>query len=157
MYIDKKEYSFQLFVSEFDFAYGAPMKGGSRLCGAYKKFFKGTGVSPCMICDSAPNQIQGETRKLCSIWSCTIKSLEKGTPHSNGTECYVGIVKSNVKKDLKLTHSSLVLWYYCVERRWKIVSASARDIYLLESMVPYTKMTGRPYDVSNLYQFSWYK
>ena len=85
------------------------MKSGSQLCGAYKKFFEKIGVPPCMICNSAPNQIQGETRKLCSIRFCTIKSLEKGTSSSNRTECYVGIVKSNVKKDLKLTNSSLIL------------------------------------------------
>ena len=54
----------QLFVSEFGFAYGAPMKGRSQLCDAYKRFFKEIGVPPCMIYDSAPNQIQGETRKL---------------------------------------------------------------------------------------------
>ena len=146
----------QLFVSEFGFAFGAPMKGGSQLCDAYKKFFKEIGVPPCIICDSAPNQIQGEARKLCNLCSCTIKSLEKGTPSSNRAECYVGLVKSNVKKDLKMTNSPLVLWDYCVERRCKILSASARDIYLLDGMVPYTKMTGQPYDISNLCLFSWY-
>ena len=31
--------SCNLFVSEFGFAYGAPMKGGSQLCDAYKRFF----------------------------------------------------------------------------------------------------------------------
>ena len=101
--------SCNLFVSEFGFAYGAPMKGGSQLCDAYKRFFKEIGVPPCIICDSAPNKIQGETRKLCSLFSCTIKSLEKGTPSSNRAECCVGIVKNNVKKDLKMTNSSLVL------------------------------------------------
>ena len=122
--------SCHLFVSEFGFAYGASMKGGSQLCDAYKRFFKEIGVPSCMICDSAPNQIQGETRKLYNICSCTIKSLEKGTSSSNRAECYVGIVKSNVKKDLKMTNSPLVLWDYCVERRCKILSASARDIYI---------------------------
>ena len=52
---------YQLFVSEFVFAYETPMKGGSQLCNAYKRFFKEIGEPPCMICDSAPNQIQGET------------------------------------------------------------------------------------------------
>ena len=103
------------------------MKGCSQLCDAYKKFFKDIEVPPCMICDSAPNQIQGETKKLCSLCSCTIKSLEKGTPSSNRAECYVGFVKRNVKKDLK---------DYCVERRYKILSVSARDVYLLEGMAP---------------------
>ena len=37
-----------------------------------------------------------------------------------------------------------------------MLSASARDIYLLKGMVPYTKMTGQPYDTLNLYQFSCY-
>ena len=148
----------QLFVSTFGFAFGAPMKGGSQLCDAYKRFFKEIGVPSCMICDSAPNQIQGETRKLYNICSCTIKSLEKGTPSSNRAECYVGIVKSNVKKDLKMTNSPLVLWDYCVERRCKILSASTRYIYiyLLDGMVPYTKMTGQPYDISNPCLFGWY-
>ena len=146
----------QLFVSEFSFTFGAPMKGGSQLCDAYKKFFKEIGVPPCIICDLAPNQIQGEARKLCNLCSCTIKSLEKGTPSSNRAECYVGIVKSNVKKDLKMTNFPLVLWDYCVERRCKILSVSTRDIYLLDGMVPYTKMTGQHYDISNLCLFSWY-
>ena len=132
------------------------MKGGSQLCNAYSKFFKDIGVPPWMICDSSPNQIQGETRKLCSLCSYTVKSLEKGIPSSNRAEYYVDIVKSNVKKYLRLSNSPLVLWDYCVERCCKILSTSARDIYLLEGMVPYTKMTSQPYDISNLYQFSWY-
>ena len=63
---------FQLFISEFGFACGAPMKGGSQLCDTYKRFFKEIGVPPCIICDSTPNQIQGEFRKLCNLCSCTI-------------------------------------------------------------------------------------
>ena len=121
-----------------------------------KKIFKEIGVPPCIICDSAPNQIQGEARKLCNLCSCTIKSLEKGTPSSNRAECCVGLVKSNVKKNLKMTNSPLVLWNYCVERRCKILSASTRDIYLLDGMVPYTKMTVQPYDISNLCLINWY-
>ena len=109
-----------------------------------------------MICDSASNQIQGEARKLCSLSSCTIKSLEKETPSSNRAKFYVGIVKINVKKYFKLTNSPLVLCDYYVKHRCKILSTSARDIYLLEGMVLYTKMMGQPYDISNLCQFSWY-
>ena len=108
-----------------------------------------------MIYNLAPNQIQGETRKLWSLSSCTIKGLEKGIPFSNKAECYVGIVKSNVKKDLKLSNSPLVLWNYRVDHRCKILSASARNRYLLEGMAAYTKITGQPYDISNLCMFSW--
>jgi len=78
---------------------------------------------------------------VCELYVCSIKSLEKGIISSNRVECHVGIIKSNVKIDLNLLNSQLVFWNYCVERQSNILSASVRDLYLLEDIVPYTKMT----------------
>ena len=67
------------------------------------------------------------------------------------------MLKDETKKDLVDSNCPLVLWDYCIEHRAKIINSVANKNPHLEGQVPETKMTGRPHDISNLYEFSWYE
>ena len=51
----------------------------------------------------------------------------------------------------------MVLWCYCAEREAQIMSSYTRNIYSLQGMVPQSKLTGQPTDISNLIDFGFYE
>ena len=147
----------QLFVSDFGFVKVKPMKLKSELPLALKSFFKGVGVPNKIVCDGAPEQVKGESRRLCQKCDCEVVQLERATPWANRAEGHVGIVKSQTKTDLKISNSPMVLWCYASERRANILSSSTRNIYELSGQVPLTKLTGQQTDISSLAAFGWYE
>ena len=66
-------------------------------------------------------------------------------------------MKEAVRNDIKRTHSPLVLWDYCAERRAQIFTLTARDLFQLQGTNPYTATLGSEGDISNLCQFDWYE
>ena len=147
----------QPFVSDFGFVKVKPMKLKYEVPLALKSFFKTVGVPPKIICDGAPEQIKGESRRLCNKVDTEIIQLERGTPWANRAEGYVGITKSETKTDLKISNCPMVLWCYAVERRANILSASTRNIYELYGQVPQSKISGQQTDISSLAAFGWYE
>ncbi len=147
----------QVFVSDFGFVYFVPMERRDEVYSSVKKLFKHVGVPNAIVCDSAPEQISKRTRDLCIDSSCQIKNLEKDTPWANRAERYIGLMKDAIRADLKKSDCPMKFWDYCGERRYKIMNATARDIAGLDGMVPYTKATGQPYDISPLCEFDWYE
>ena len=147
----------QLFVSDFGFIKAKLMKLKSEVPLALKSFFKNTGVPNKIICDGAPEQVKGESRKLCNACDCHVHQLERGTPWANRSEGHVGIIKSWTKTDLKISNAPMVLWDYAVIRRANIMSSSSRNLYELDGQVPNTKVTGQQTDISSLAAFEWYE
>ena len=49
------------------------------------------------------------------------------------------------------------LWDYCAERRARIINSTYTDHARLNGMVPHTKMTGQPCDISEIAEFEWYE
>ena len=62
-------------------------------------------------------------------------------------------MKEAVRKDIRLTGSPLVLWYYASEQRAVILLLTARDIFQLQGSNPYTAIFGEEGYISNLFQF----
>ena len=85
-----------------------------------------------------------------------MKLLEQGTQWENRAELYVGLVKEAVRKDIRLSHSTLVIWDYAAERRADIMSLTARDMFQLQARNPHTATFGEEGDISHLCQYVWY-
>ena len=80
----------QIFASEFNFVHVIPMRSKANVPQALKQFFKIFGVPEAIICDSAPEQIYGDSKRLCMQVDCQIKPLEPYTPWANRAELHVG-------------------------------------------------------------------
>ena len=148
----------QLFVTEFNHVHVSPMKG--RKEGVYasvKEYFKKKGVPVAIVADGATEQVQGETRKLCNLVGCEIRELEKNTSWANRAELYIGIMKSKVRRAMKLSGAPLKLWCYCVEYLCQVHNATAHDHHQLKGMTPETMLSGQPTDISHLTEYSWYE
>ena len=92
-------------------------KSGYDISRAVKKVFKRYGVPPQIICDSAREQIWGETRTLCQHSGCEIIGLEKDTPNANIAERAIGDLKRETIKDLYEAKAPAAFWCYCIEQR----------------------------------------
>ena len=149
----------QVFASAFGHVFTVPMnsKSGENIAKAMKMYFKEVGVPPDLIADGAREQVRGEALRLAQQCGCQIRELEKDTPDANRAERYIQMLKNDTKKDLVQSNCPMVLWCYCVERRARIINATAKDNFLLDKQCPETKMTGRPCDISDLCEYGWYE
>ena len=66
----------QIFASDFNFVHIIPMRSKANVPQALKQFFKTFGVPDSIICDSALEQIHGDSRRLCIQADYDIKPLE---------------------------------------------------------------------------------
>jgi len=48
------------------------------------------------------------------------------------------------------------LWYYCLERRGKIINSTVRNNPQLQNTIPHTRLSGQPTDISMLCEYGWY-
>jgi hypothetical protein len=87
----------------------------------------------------------------------TLRVLEEGTPWANKAELYIGLIKEAVRKDMKDSDCPLAFWDYCVERRARINTMTAKDMFKLHGSNAHTSLTGNEGDISNLCQFKWYE
>lgn len=147
----------QLFVTDKGFVYVVPMKSKSEVLQAVKQFAKEVGAPEALICDAVREQKSEEVKKFCNEIGTTLRVLEEGTPWANKAELYIGLIKTAVGKDMKESNSPLAFWDYCIERRARINNLMARDLFQLHGTNPYTALTGREGDISNLCQFGWYE
>ena len=72
-------------------------------------------------------------------------------------ELYIGLINEAVRKDMRELNSPLCLWDYCVERRARINSLTAKNAFKLHGSTPHTVTTGDEDDISNLCQYGWYE
>ena len=84
----------------------------------------------------------------------TQRVLEEGTPWENKAELYIGLLKEESRKDMKYSNCPVTLWNYCVERRARINSTTAKDIFQLRLSKGHNKLTGDEGDIFNL---CWFK
>ena len=130
----KKNKCVQVFCTDFCYFHVKSMEMKCDAPKAVKRFFKEVGVPPNLICDPAPEQVKGDTRKICEEANCTIRQLEKGIQWANRAEGAVNRFKLGVKKLLKESDAPLVLWDYCLERLCKIFNHTALNLFQLDGM-----------------------
>lgn len=147
----------QLFVSDKGFVKAYPMESVSQYPKALRAFAKDVGAPEILVADPHPNQKSKEVKDFCNKIGTTLRLLEQSTQWANRAELYIGLLKESVRKDMRDSHSPLVLWDYCAERRASIFTLTARDLFQLNGTNPYTATFGEEGDISNLCQFAWYE
>ena len=150
----------QVFATEFGHIFVVPMKGkaGFTISRAIKRYFKEIGVPDKLICDQAREQLKGDSRILCNEPACTVVELEKGVPSSNRAERTIKILKDEVKRDMFVTNSPLlVFWDYAIECRATIINSTVRSNYLLNGQTPHLRLTKEPTDISSIIEYDWYE
>ena len=86
----------------------------------------------------------------------TLKMLEMLTQWANLAELYIGLMKEEVRKDMKDSDSPLKFWDYCAERRAQTHNLTAQDLLQLHVSNPITATFVDEGDISNLCEFGWF-
>jgi hypothetical protein len=147
----------QLFVADKGFVYVVPMRSKSEVIQEMKQFAKELGAPDAIVADMAGGQMSPAIQAVCNDIGTTLRALEEGTSWSNKAELFVGLIKEATRKDMRISHSPMVLREYCVERRARINSLTAKNSFKLHGTTLYTATTGDEGDISNLWQFDWHE
>ena len=147
----------QLFVSDKGFVAVYPMTSQQEFQTALHWFCKQIGVPTDLIIDGHKAQKQVSVKRFSDQVGMTLRVLERGTPWSNRAELYIGLMKEAVRKDMRASHSPMVLWDYCLERRALIHNTIPRPLFQLNGLTPHEATLGAPADISNLCNYNWYE
>eukprot|EP00957_Ditylum_brightwellii_P058261 4417681-Ditylum_brightwellii.AAC.1 len=79
--------------------------------------------------------------------------MEKGTPWTHKAKLYIGLLKEEVRKDMKTSNCPLAVWDYCVERRARINNLTPKHMFSLHGQSPHTDLYGEEGNISNLCQY----
>ena len=103
----------QLFVSDKGFVYVILMKTKGEFPQALKFFCKEIGVPVALIMDPSGEQSSKAVKNFCNEIVTTLRWLEESTQWDNLAEKYIGLTKESVRKDMRDSDSTMVLWDYC--------------------------------------------
>ena len=146
----------QVFVSDKGYIYVCPMRKEADYYDALKQFSKKVGAPHTLVCDGAKTQKKREVKEYLNKIGTRHRVLELRTQWANRAELWIGILKEAVRRDLRMSHSPLVFWDYCLERRALIINATARDNFKLQGQTPHMTVHGQEPDISNLL-FGWFE
>ena len=121
-----------------------------------KQFAKEVGVPDAIICDGAGKHKSNDIKNFCSQIGTTLRLLEQGTPWANKAELYIGIIKEDVRNDMREADSPIKLWDYCFERRVQINNLTVKPRFNLHGTNADTQLKNEVGDISNLCQYGWY-
>ena len=144
-------------MTDRGYVYVVPMKSKSEALQAVKQFAKEVGAPDAIIFDAAREQTSQALREFCSSIGTSLWVLEEGMPWANKAELYIGLIKEAVRKDMRASNCSPALWDYCVERSARINNLTAKRLFPLHGITPYTDVTGEEADISNLCRYDWYE
>jgi len=146
----------QFLVSDKGFVKVYPMTAVQEFPKALKLFAKDLGAPGILVADPHPVQKSNEVRDFCNKIGTILRLIEQSTQFANRAELYVGLLKEATCKDIRETHSPLVLWDYCAEQRASIFTLTVRDLFQLQGSNPYTATLDEEGDISSLCQFGWF-
>ena len=110
-----------------------------------------------LIFDGHQSQTSIKLKILCDQLGTILKILEKGTPWANIAELYIGILKEEFRKDMRASHSPMLLWDYVIEHYSLIHSTIPRPLFHNTGLTPHEVTLGAPADISNTYVYVWYE
>ena len=132
------------------------MKSKSEVLQAVKQFAKEIRAPDAIICNSANEQKSQYLRKFMMDMGTSLRLLETGTPWDNRAELYIGLMKEEVRKDMKEYDCPMILWDYCIERRARVNNLTAKDAFKLKRTNAHSATLGNTGDISNICQLKWY-
>ena len=118
---------------------------------------KQVGVPVNLVVDAHRAEMSRGVHCFCDQVGTTLRILEKGTPWANWAELYIGLLKEAVRKDMRASHSPMVLWDYAIERRAAIHNLVPRLLFQNNGLSPHAATFGSQGDISNLCNFGWYE
>ena len=118
---------------------------------------KEVGVPTSLILDPKGTQKSEKLRKTAQEMGCSLKFIERRTQWANLAELYIGILKEDIRKDMRDTDSPLQFWDCCAQRRAKINNLTAKGLFQLDGSNAKQKITGDPGDISNFCQLGWFE
>ena len=127
----------QLFVSDKGFVYVVPMKTKGEFCNALAMFAKEVWVPNALIMDPSGEQTSKKAKKLCHNIGTKQRILEESTQHANVSERYVGIAKTSIRRDMRISDCPMVFWDYCAERWARVNNLTARALFQLQGQNPH--------------------
>ena len=147
----------QVFVSDKGFVAVYPMQSAKDFDTALHWFCKQVGVPVSLVCDPYSSQTSYDVKRFCDQVGTTLRVLEKSTQWANRAELYIGLLKEAVRKDMRSSHSPMVLWDYAIERRAMIHNAIPRALFQANGLSPHAATFGVQGDISNICVFGWYE
>ena len=147
----------QVYISDKGFLALYPMRDVKSFPLSLKEFAMDVGALEILVCDPHPSQKSCKVQEFCNQIGTTLHMLEANTEWANRVELYIGLLKEATRKDMRASHSPLVLWDYCMERRALIFQVTAKKLFQLNGTNPHTATFGLEADISHLCQFGWYK
>lgn len=147
----------QVFVSDKGYVAVYPMKSQEEFQTALHWFCKQVGVPSNLVCDAHKAQVNSKVKRFCDQVGTTLRVLEKGTPWANRAELYIGLLKEAVRKDMRASHSPMVLWDYAIERRATINNIVPRPLFQNNGLTPHAATLGSQGDISSICNFGWYE
>ena len=94
---------------------------------------------------------------FCHKIGTNLQILEESTQWANRAKLYIGLIKEWVQKDMRESHSPLVLWDYCAELRAWVFNLTAKNLFQFQGRTLHMAMFGTQGNIYNIYQFKWYE
>ena len=140
----------QVFVSNKGFVDVYPMKSQKEFQTALHWFCKKVGFPVSLVVYGHLSQASPTVRRSCDQVGTKLRVLETGTPWSNRSEPYIGLLNKAVRRDMRQSNSPMTLWCYCIERRAKIHNTIPRPLFQAQGRIPHVCTFGVQGDVSNI-------
>ena len=86
-----------------------------------------------------------------------MRVLEEQTPWANRYELYISLFKEAVRRDLRLSHSPMVLWDYCMEQHSFIKNDVPFPLFQNHGFTTHEAKFGAQCDIFKICHFTWYQ
>jgi len=106
--------------------------------------------------DGSKEQCLGDFKRKLHEADCHLRQTKPYSPWQQATEGCIRELKRGVSRKMIKTGSPRTLWDHCIELEALIRSSTCNDIYMTNSEVPETIMTGSTADISHICEFGWY-
>ncbi len=113
-------------------------------------------VPPTMVLDGSKEQTKGDFKRKLREADCHAIQTEPYSPWQQAAEGCICELKHGVSRKMIKTGSPRVLWDHCIELEALIRSLTSNNIYMTNSEVPETILTGSTADISHICEFGWY-
>ena len=103
----------QVFTNGRGFDHFYPLKSKSLAPEALSSFISDVGIPETIITDNAPEEIHGDFKKICKRHHIKQKQTVPHCPWSNFAEASIRELKVGIRRAMRRTSATKILWCYC--------------------------------------------